>query len=424
VGFRTLSRPRRLLIFNPIAFIGLFLLLGTVWTPFNSNSTLPLIFFQSFALFVLLLLRGLSRRPLYLNKEPIDFLLIVFLFYSTLTSLMNLGSSSLNINHLIAEFSVIILYYFVPVVFVKNFVSAITIDDLVKVLKACCVMLFITGVADYVAGVGGVDLAKSLGFHANSVAGGGYLVRSRGFFVEPTDFGLALNTFFPLTIALLASQKKDMKTFAYLLMYLFLMIVARSTGAIIGALIGLIFSLMVLRVRFLTGKRVMLGGIALVLLCLPFLGVLTEIFAVVIMKASFSDESRSAVGRSTSYLAYLSHFDFYSFKFFIGEGTGFVSGENLPSTLSWLVSIYVEKGVIGILLYFGISLFAFIRILKFRSYIVSVGLLITLVAVVVHLSTQTGFYLPFYWIVLFLITLNWKKMLRFSKTTKFDKHNL
>ena len=119
-------------------------------------------------------------------------------------------------------------------------------DDLVKVLKACCVMLFITGVADYVAGVGGVDLAKSLGFHANSVAGGGYLVRSRGFFVEPTDFGLALNTFFPLTIALLASQKKDMKTFAYLLMYLFLMIVARSTGAIIGALIGLIFSLMVL----------------------------------------------------------------------------------------------------------------------------------------------------------------------------------
>jgi hypothetical protein len=423
VGYRTFSLPRRLPIFNPLAFIGLFLLLGTVWTPFNSNSTLPLIFFQSFALLVLLLLRGLYRRPLYLKKEPIDFLLIVFLFYSVLNSLLNLGSSSLNINHLIAEFSVVILYYFIPVVYVKNFVSAITLNDLVKVMKACCLMLFITGVADYVAGVGGVDLSKSLGFHANAVAGSGYLFRSRGFFVEPTDFGLALNTFFPLTISLLASQKKGTKTFAYLLMYLFLMVVARSTGAIIGAFIGLIFSCMVLSVRFLSGKRVILGGVALVLLCLPFLGVLTEIFSVVIMKASFSDESRSAVSRSTSYLAYLSHFDFYSLKFLTGEGTGFVSGQNLPSTLSWLVSIYVEKGVIGILLYFGISLFAFIRILKFNSHIVSVGLLITLVAVVVHLSTQTGFYFPFYWIALFLIHINWENILRLSNISKLDEHN-
>ena len=159
------------------------------------------------------------------------------------------------------------------------------------------------------------------------------------------------------------------------------------------------------------------------MLCLPFLGVLTEIIQIVIMKASFSGESRSAVGRSTSYLAYLSHFDFSSLKFLTGEGTGFVSGENLPSTLSWLLSIYVEKGVIGILLYFGISLFAFIRILKFKRHIISVGLLITLVAVVVHLSTQTGFYLPFYWIALFLIHMNWKNMLRQSNISNYDEHN-
>ena len=406
-----------------MTLIGLFFLLATVWTPFNSSSALPLIFFQSFALFALLLLRGVSQRPVYLKKEPIDFLLIVFLIYSVLTSLMQSGSSSLNINHLVAEFAAIILYYFVPIVYVKNFVSAITLDDLVKVMKVCCAMLFITGVADYVAGVGGVDLAKSIGFHANSVAGAGYLVRARGFFIEPSDFGLALNTFFPLTIALLASQKKDMKVFAYLLMYLFLMVLTRRTGAIIGALIGLIFSLMFLSVRFLSGKRVMLGGIALVLLCLPFLGLITDIYSIIMMKVTFSDESRSAAGRSASYLAYLSHFDFHSLNFLTGEGTGFVSGQNLPSTLSWLVSIYIEKGVIGVLLYLGISLFAFIRILKFKSHIVSVGLLITLVAVVVHLSTQTGFYLPFYWIALFLIHMNWENMLRLSNILNFDKHN-
>ena len=415
MGFRTLSLLRRQLLFKPVTFIGLFLLLATVWTPFNSGSILPLIFFQSFVLLFLLLLKGLSRQPIYLKKEPIDFLLIVFLIYSLLTSFMHSSSNSLNINHLIAEFSVIILYYFVPMLFVKNFASAITLNDLVKVMKLCCAMLFITGIADYVAAIGGVDLAKSLGFEANSLAGSGFLVRSRGFFVEPTDFGLALNAFFPLTIALLASQKKDIKPFKYLFMYLFLMVLARSTAAIIGAVIGLIFSVIFLRVRFLSGKRLMIAGGVFLILCLPLLGLLADILSVIIMKASFSGESRSSVGRLTSYLKYLGHFDFYSLKFLIGEGTGFVSGENLPSTLSWTLSIYVEKGVIGILLYFGISLFAFIRILKFSSHIVSVGLLISLIAVGVHLSTQTGFYLPFYWIVLFLISLNWEKMLIFRK---------
>lgn len=363
-------------------------------------------------------------RPVYLKKESIDYLLIIFLTYSVFTSLLNSGSNSININHLVAEFSIVILYYFVPVVFVENFAKSIATDDLVKMMKVSCAMLFITGVSDYVAGVGGVDLAKSLGFHANSVAGDGYLVRSRGFFVEPSDFGLALNTFFPLTIALLASQKKGLQPFGYLLMYLFLMAIARSTAAIIGALIGLIFSLIFLKVRFLSSKRVMFSGVALVIVCLPLLGVLTEILSVVIMKASFSGDSLSATGRSTSYLAYISHFDLSSLNFLVGEGTGFVSGHNLPSTLSWLLSIYVEKGVFGVLLYIGISLFAFVRILKFRHYHVSVGLLITLVAVVIHLATQTGFYLPFYWISLFFVRMNWENILQFSSNTRLEKHNV
>jgi hypothetical protein len=409
----------RLLRPKAVSFFGIFLLLCTIWTPLNPSSTLPLIFVQSFLLLSLVLFNSLRGQSLALRRERVDYLLLL----SAFSSLINSGHNVLNVNHLIAEFSVVILYYFVPVVYLENVVKKFSAQDLLRILKFCCSILFVTGVADYVAGIGGVDLSKALGFEANRLAGGGYLVRSRGFFIEPSDYGLALNTFFPLTIALLASQEKGIKPLAYLLAYIFLMIIARSTAAIIGVVLGFAISLIVLKVRVISGKRMILTLMVLGTLCIPLLGVLSEVLTTVLMKASFSGESRSAAGRSAAYLTYLNYFDFNSLKYFLGEGTGFVSGSGLLGTLSWLLSVYVEKGIIGLAIIFGISLFAFFRIYRLQSHIVSVGLLTTYIATLVHLATQTGFYLPFFWIALLFIRLDWRMLLNLNPILAVGNQN-
>ena len=113
------------------------------------------------------------------------------------------------------------------------------------------------------------------------------------------------------------------------------------------------------------------------------------------LKIMFDQNDRSALGR---YDAYERAFGLVSFSSFIGKGTGFISGMEVGSTHNWWLSILVEKGFTGVVFIFLFITLTFKRIMKISND-VKYGILISLIATIIHYNAETGFYFPFIWFI-------------------------
>ena len=251
-----------------------------------------------------------------------------------------------------------------------------------------------------------------VGANANKVAGVGIFSRARGFFVEPTDYALALNAFFPICIGLsiLSNRKKVRLLIGAYVICLFL---SRSAAGFAGLFIGLViaFILHPRKKEFFISVlsfRVM-GFVALIVVTIG--DYIWEVLQVVILKASFAEALRSSSGRGEVYMQYLFFHKDFGWNFLFGFGTGFVSGSPLQSTLSWPLSVYVEKGLAGLIVLLSLILLSVFNVYAVRSLTLRTGLMVASIAVSLHLFTQSGYYMPLFWLVLFLSVIRWDDLI-------------
>lgn len=92
----------------------------------------------------------------------------------------------------------------------------------------------------------------------------------------------------------------------------------------------------------------------------------------------------------------------------LGYGPGYLS-ENHPSSLSWFVSVLVENGIVGMAALLMIVVYAFFKIMNIQSNI-KYGIFTSFVAVSLHLMTNTGFYYPWFWLLLVLVQFDWTSL--------------
>ena len=220
--------------------IYLFFVSTSVWTLFNPFGTIPLslivVITIALNLIVLFLMKPI-RRP---NIVVEDFLLTAFLITSMLSIALNYKAYNLNLSHFIAELSVIFIYYLCLKFALVNSVYEINQDKLFRVICVTASIIASSGAIDYFFLVQGVNIADILPMEqANKVAGTGIFSRARGFYPEPTDFALALNTFFPLALTYLYTTSKRKLLVLLLLIYVVFLVISRSAAGVAGLLAGL-----------------------------------------------------------------------------------------------------------------------------------------------------------------------------------------
>lgn len=396
------------------SLIYIFFASTSIWTLFNPSGTRPFSLLVAILILFILTLRGLGISNLRFRITAEDVFILMFLLASTISVLLNVSRYSLNFNHLYAELSVTALYYFNIKAALVNSAYRQAPAKILNAVYTAAVIIAITGIVDYAFLTQGVNIAEILPMEqANVVAGTGMDSRARGFFVEPTDFAMALNAFFPMLL-LYTFYTRSMGWVAWLSsIYVFGLIISRSAAGIGGLLIGILMALIMAvfsrDIKFLRTIK-----IGLLFFCCLFLvmGVAEMFFegfwSSIIAKILFSEESSSAVARTEAYSRIFSLLSSAGVRILYGYGTGFLSGEFGSGSHSWFLSVLTENGIVGLGILFTLILYVFLRLYRMKSKL-KYGLLISFVAVNIQYLTQTGFYFPFFWILLVFAQLDWSK---------------
>jgi hypothetical protein len=381
-------------------------------TPFNESGWQPI----SLIISVILAIVS-SLQLLFLNYRRskftlIDSLLLLFIINSFLSIVFNFNNlSNLNLNHLLAHCIVLFFYYYVPKFALNNCKN----QSLIKFINYSFVLIALTGIIDYILLVIGINWADYIPSNAAPVDGFFIFQRGRGFFVEPTDFGMALNAFGPILLVW-HYRKRNTKLFLfYFTLYLLSILICRSTSAISGLLVGIILSYVIYFISSLLKKNVSFSIYSfkniLFLLIIFFVFTILfgtyiyDVYSEFVYKISFENVS-SSQSRLNSWV---SIYEQYLLKgnYFFGNGTGYTTGsQGDGGSLNWYLTVLFENGISGIIILLLIFIIVIITLIKKNSF-VKYGFLISFFSIVIHLFTQTGFYFPYLWLHLVLPQLNW-----------------
>jgi hypothetical protein len=405
--YNRLVRALLVLFFASIAF----------HTLLNPRGYLPASLMFALLISVALAARILRDRLIVPKFSALDCLMLCFVFMSTALTLRGLALSiDLNVNHLFAHFAVVLLYYFTLRCAIANAAFG---RSPVRVLTMVGVLFWTitaTVVVDYSLLLKGINIANYLPMEqANLVAGTGIFSRPRGFFVEPTDLSLALNALGPLLMIYYYLSNRSRAAAMTLIAFLVMQTLASSAAGLASLALGLLFAgadaLLRWRPRFVLSKKALLSVFALLLalsiLAAVFSEYVGENVRSMIAKIFFLEASGSAVNRMNSWRFTLSLF-IDADNHWLGYGTGYMSA-NHESSLSWILSVLVENGIIGIMMLGLMFIFGVLYAARMNSAI-RYGFYISLTAVLIHLMTNTGFYFPYLWLLLVLVQCDWSEL--------------
>ncbi len=396
------------------SLIYIFFAATSIWTLLNPSGVLPATLLVAILILLVLVLRGLYLSNIRFRIVSEDVLILLFLLVSMFSVLFNVNSYTLNINHLYAEVSVMLLYYFCIKTAISNSVLSQKPSKILNAVFVAAVTIAITGIVDFLLLTQGINIADILPMgQANVVAGTGIFSRARGFFVEPTDFALAMNAFFPLLL-IHTFYNRNLRRFTWLSsIYVFCLIICRSAAGIFGLFLGILFAYSVAifsrEIRLFKAVKIGIVFIGLMLLSMSVVDVVFDGFSSqIIDKILFVEESASAVARVEAYSKVYSLLSLADERILFGYGTGFLSGDFGSTSHSWYLSVLVEKGIVGCMILFTLIVFVLLRLIRMKSKL-KYGLLVSFVALNAHYATQTGFYFPFIWILLVFAQLNWSE---------------
>jgi len=320
---------------------------------------------------------------------------------SVLSAFLGSADANFNLNHLQAHFVVICSYYFVPKLYFGLFNRGMARVMLLSGFKVAFLLLFVTVLLDYFLMLYGLNVAELSPFTKSSpIVGSGFMVRPKGFFVEPTDLAMAVNAIGLVVMFSRIDQKNGYLLF--ILMYVIMLVLSRSGAGIFGLLIAVLLAIFISVLISVSGyglrnKRMLIAVSVLMGLSIYIFSTI-DFFSDIYDKVSLVNSS-SASARLNAWLEMLQLYNDRQ-NYLFGSGTGYLSGNGLMS-LSWTLTLLVENGLIGVLIYLSI-----IAVATYVAIDMSPGMrfgyLVALFSTVIHLSTQSGFYFPFFWFLVFM----------------------
>lgn len=386
-GFHTLFNPGGILPFSLI--LGLLITLNLIFfTNYTLDTTIP-------------------------KLTYLDILLFSFLLNSIFSYL--LSTSNRNVNHLFSHFTVILIFYYSIRVFISINRKFITNYIILNSLYYAFLLISLSVILDQSLLAIGINLADYLPMEtSNLLVGVGIFTRARGFFVEPTDLALGINTYAPIVLSFLIMLKKMKKFYIVLLLYLLILILTRSTAGFVEVFVGIFICLLDVFFNFLFKKnfsfKLTKKGLNQFFLIIIFL---ISIFFILIeplstaigeayQKLNFTKESSGDV-RAVYWNDTLNLF-FNSNNILTGYGTGYTSFNQ--KTFNWYLTVLIENGILGFLIITFLFIFLFKKIISLKSNL-KYGFYIAAISAILHLTTQTGFYYPFLWLIIVLSQINW-----------------
>ena len=328
-----------------------------------------------------------------------------------------INSDQSKLGHLIAYFVIFILvvsslvHYFLfkcrdkegYVIELKNFLFIV------------CNTLFISAIADYVLLINNIDYSDFIPADLNYAIMASFSSRARAFWNEPTDLCLAANTFFSIYLGITIFLKKNFKnkknsffhTELFILIQWMIILSISKSAAAIGALI--ISTFFILISSFLFKKKTLFVKKSLlinlfftvpttVILLFIFRNSIIEFFSGVIIKLSFNQDAISVSGRLSSWSYLLEKLNSSNLiQLLFGYGPGHISLSSqiygTKGALSWILTLPLDLGLVGLFSFLFIILKLLIN-LKYIPNITRPFYLVALISTLIHLCTQTGFYLP------------------------------
>ncbi len=342
--------------------------------------------------------------------------LALFPFIASASYLVNFNQSK--VGHLIA-------YYIIFLAVIPSFSAYFcfpnnsplqSLSKLNTFLSLICLTIFITSTIDYILLVNNIDYSLYIPSDANRPIMAALASRARAFWNEPTDLAMATNSFFSMYLGSShyldkIKQKNNhsniLPVILICLVWIYVLFLTQSAAAF-GALFVSLILLLCYKVFQRNNSYLISNSTIRIFLCSAiFIIILSSISIPLIdnftettfQKLALNTNMRSVSHRLLAWNSVLNYFssDMNPFQWFLGSGPGHISylsetAEGAGS-LSWILSVFGELGILGIgalgIILYKLSILAKIIPAEIQPYY-----FISISTLIIHLCTMTGFYLP------------------------------
>ncbi|MBX9993187.1 O-antigen ligase family protein [Priestia aryabhattai] len=388
--------------------------LGMV-SAFSLHAWLPIPLFLGIVGLLLLLVIGIKKNyKIIFNKEDL-FLVLLLLFVFTSLTLNDISRT--NINHAMAFFMVLFVYYFGVRSLIFNlklemkFINkAIFIGVIISSLYA----IFEFSTKNYIPSLSFVnEYIYRPAVQDYTPLYNGSIIRARSFTEESGVFALYLNAFAPVGLLYVKERYKTLKFYFLVFLVAISYLFSFSAGGIgfllssifLCGLLWLVNNAKNLRVNIKKASIFFYVTLVFIIIISMYINQIISFLYPLLDKITLENDS----GRFARWQMALSLFkDANWFQYFIGVGPGQVSEVFGTGTTSFYIDRLVENGVFGLACFLAFISMIYMKLNKLqtnRKYVY----FISLTSVLLHYFIISNYWFPFLWIIIIIIQLeSWK----------------
>lgn len=341
---------------------------------------------------------------------------LIFVVYIALNSLINVEFYISYWNHVISYVSSVLVFFVFPSLFLMSIKTGLSANNLLRVVTNMTVITSMYSVAQFfMNNFAGINLDDFLIWGTEDVSNTmalGNFYRAKGFFAEPGHFAFFLEIMLPLNMWYLfsSSQRFSLKNIFYLLLLVTAFTLTMSAAGWAFLLFGLICAILTnLLTVIRAGRRfwLMITLVSLLMLSLIVcVNSYVPLYEMIIGNTLDKLDSGSAADRLSRWDAFIrviSQMNLLDMVF--GYGPNAMVNLGYPSGLTIILLyplLYVELGLIGIVLFVSIFVFVFfksIRINESLRFFAQMSLFSSLG----HYSMISNYWYPYLWFLGVLI---------------------
>ena len=350
---------------------------------------------------------------------PFRLFSLSYLLLACFSFLVNISQAK--VGHVLAYF--LFFCYYLPF-FISVFRKSHSLFKILLLLRICSFVAFatvaITCLFDYLLLVVNIDYSDFIPVHSNIPVMSSFTSRPRGFFAEPTEAAMALNSFIAIFLASDSTIRRYFSSIQssffintrYLfLAYVIIMFLCRSAASFASIILSLAFAFLLdfflkpsvhsIPLKFSKSLLFSFGFLisALSAIIFRFHDYILSTTSGLLLKIFLDADSASAVARSSAWVNNFSYFlnesDITSFLSGFGPGhvSYYASLGILQGSTNWYLDILIGFGIIGLLLYicmFFTIIFKSLKLISPFRFWYFVAIFYTHI----HLFTMTSFYHP------------------------------
>lgn len=381
---------------------------------------LPMIILLISAISIIIILFSLQSIKYYDKLFGLyDLWIILFLFWVALSLLVALQTEQKNINHLIALFAVVGMYYF----FIKLLLSisyALPHSPAYH-NKFLIYPFFLTSIFICLEFIDAnfIDLnLRSVVVYAEDIKEYSPLYarmfyRARGFTSESGNLALFLNIFSPLVVAYFLVRKQYAYLVFSLILYTVALLLSFSAAGIffifMGAAVSVVVYLWDHKIIDVSLKAVIFVSLISLLWITIFTVIPDEYMLPIKYKITFS-ESSSVKNRLERWADAVESFKQYPL---FGTGIGSTSAKRSTGVISFYLLLLKEAGLIAFTLFICFVLSMFCKVLTMpKTFNYKYGYTVSFVAGVGHYIVISDFWLPWIWFLFAIISCDYALLKR------------